>query len=71
MVNELSLRLWVNIQNLLSSLHKDEEGQGTAEYIIMTAVVAFIVGGVVYTAYSGALQSAVGAMATEISDAMP
>ena len=70
MVNELSLRIWTSVQELLLSLHRDEEGQGAAEYLVMTAAVVAVVAGVIFTAYTTGLTSAVGSLATKITDAI-
>jgi len=63
-INDLLIRIW-------TSLHRGERGQDTAEYIVMTAVVVAIIAAVVYVAYSGALQTAVEALGTAITDALP
>lgn len=43
------------LRGLLARLHVDERGQDTAEYLVMTGVVAAIIATLVFTAYSGAL----------------
>jgi hypothetical protein len=59
------------LRRLLRFLHSDERGQNTAEYIIITATVALIVGGVMFPIYGNTLTSVLGDLAQTISDAMP
>lgn len=47
------------LRGLLARLHVDERGQDTAEYLVMTGVVVAILIGVIWAAYSGALQGLV------------
>jgi Flp pilus assembly pilin Flp len=47
------------LRGLLSRLHLDERGQDTAEYLVMTGVVVAIIVGLIWAAYSGALQDLV------------
>lgn len=63
-INELIGRFWAR-------LHNGEMGQDTAEYIVMTAVVVAIVAGVVYAAYSTALNTAVTSLGSAITGAFP
>ncbi len=48
------------LRGLLARLHVDERGQDTAEYLVMTGVVVAIIVGLIWAAYSGALQGLVG-----------
>ncbi len=63
-INDLLNSIWMR-------LHRSEEGQDTAEYLVMTAVVVGVVAAVIFTAYSGALTTAVGSLSTAIGAAMP
>jgi Flp pilus assembly pilin Flp len=54
------------LRGLLARLHVDERGQDTAEYLVMTGVVVAILIGVIWAAYSGALQGLV----DKVSDAI-
>jgi Flp pilus assembly pilin Flp len=54
------------LRGLLSRLHLDERGQDTAEYLVMTGVVVAIIVGLIWAAYSGALQDLVGKVGAAI-----
>ncbi len=52
---------------LLGRLHVSEEGQDLAEYLMLTFVIVLIVAGIVWAAYSGAIQDLLDRITDEIS----
>ncbi len=65
-MNELILRLMAS----LSTWQRKERGQGTAEYVLISAAVVAVVAAVVYGVLSTALTNAVTNLGTKITSAV-
>jgi Flp pilus assembly pilin Flp len=66
MINKINEKV-LELRNRLQDL-KDERGQTSAEYVAVTAVAVAIAIGIVYTTLQGALDDAINAIGTGLTD---
>ena len=67
-LEDKALELFVRTTNWLEDTLRNERGQTSGEYVAVTAVGVVIAIGILYTVLKGAINTAVGDIATKLTD---